>query len=783
MALPSAVLPRLPRTELSLFSGYGGIGLGLKLAIPAIRTVGYVEREAYAAAVLVGRMEDALLDCAPVFSDVSAFDGKPWRGKVDLISGGFPCFVAGTLIDTAEGLKPIEEVKEGELVTTHKRRLRPVLKTMRRAGASIVTVRAMGAPDIRTTAEHPFWARLKTRRWNNERRQYDFLYGEPAWVEAKDLTKSHLLAQPLDTEDATGWEGASEAFWYIVGRWLGDGWIVNHKRTSKIPAGRRGSRVNSRVWKAIICCSFEEEQELRTAITAAGFHATASPERTGVKFHICSKSLVEFLRTFGRGAKNKHVPGFVLRAPRKILNALWRGWVESDGHEFENGKIGVTTISVSLAHGMARVARSVFERPVAVYRQEIAPTTRIEGRLVNQQTQFQVVVNPSNNEGFHEEGFCWTPVRRVVRTERVAEVFNLEVGEDNSYIADSFVVHNCQDISLAGKGAGLDGAASGLWFEYARIIGEVGPRFVFVENVRALTSRGLDRVLGTLADLGFDAEWGVFSAGEIGAGHKRERIFILAHRVSDVAHATSVGEREQADEEHALATGGEARRVLGGGGGGGEDRGALADHQQQQLRDESGRSSGEDGQGTSRPGYVGEAVADADRSGQQQQRSSGLLDGERQARGNDADGRGGEAVADAERVGDEAGRLVHARQSDVEGGSRAVVDAEGERREGRLFSGEDQGALGDEREQRTGGGRDGRRFPPLRDDHEGWRNVPAHLQPATVEPTLRGGPDGTPGGLGKPDATRADELRLLGNGVVPEVAARAFVELFLRLGD
>lgn len=87
----------------------------------------------------------------------------------------------------------------------------------------------------------------------------------------------------------------------------------------------------------------------------------------------------------------------------------------------------------------------------------------------------------------------------------------------------------CQDISAAGKGAGLDGERSGLWGQMARIIGEVRPRRVFVENSPVLTSRGLGRVLGDLAEMGFDAEWGVISAADTGAPHQRERIWIVAH--------------------------------------------------------------------------------------------------------------------------------------------------------------------------------------------------------------------------------------------------------------
>lgn len=87
----------------------------------------------------------------------------------------------------------------------------------------------------------------------------------------------------------------------------------------------------------------------------------------------------------------------------------------------------------------------------------------------------------------------------------------------------------CQDISAAGKGAGIDGKRSGLWSEFARIIREVQPRFVLVENSPMLTSRGLGRVLGDLAEMGYDAAWGVLGAVHAGAPHKRERIWIVAY--------------------------------------------------------------------------------------------------------------------------------------------------------------------------------------------------------------------------------------------------------------
>jgi DNA (cytosine-5)-methyltransferase 1 len=91
----------------------------------------------------------------------------------------------------------------------------------------------------------------------------------------------------------------------------------------------------------------------------------------------------------------------------------------------------------------------------------------------------------------------------------------------------------CQDISAAGKGAGIDGERSGMWGEMARIIHEVRPRYVFVENSPMLTSRGLGRVLGDLASMGFNARWGVLGAADVGANHQRDRIWIVGKQISD----------------------------------------------------------------------------------------------------------------------------------------------------------------------------------------------------------------------------------------------------------
>ena len=107
-----------------------------------------------------------------------------------------------------------------------------------------------------------------------------------------------------------------------------------------------------------------------------------------------------------------------------------------------------------------------------------------------------------------------------------------EVGAHNLGVVDLICGgFPCQDISVAGAGAGLEGERSGLWFQFARILRELRPRYVVLENVAALRFRGLDQVLGSLAESGYDAVWDCIPAAAVGAPHRRDRWFCVAYSV------------------------------------------------------------------------------------------------------------------------------------------------------------------------------------------------------------------------------------------------------------
>ena len=113
--------------------------------------------------------------------------------------------------------------------------------------------------------------------------------------------------------------------------------------------------------------------------------------------------------------------------------------------------------------------------------------------------------------------------------EDITTLTKADIHDEIDIIAGGFP---CQDISLAGKGAGLAGARSGLWSEFHRLIAEIRPRYAVIENVSALRNRGLDTVLRSLAEIGYDAEWHCIPACAVGAPHRRDRVWIVAYPAS-----------------------------------------------------------------------------------------------------------------------------------------------------------------------------------------------------------------------------------------------------------
>ena len=299
----------------------------------------------------------------------------------------------------------------------------------------------------------------------------------------------------------------------------------------------------------------------------------------------------------------------------------------------------------------------------------------------------------------------------------------------------------CQPFSVAGKKLGAADERH-LWPEVARIIGECRPAAVVLENVERHVRDGLREVLGDLASLGFDAEWGVLSAGAVGAPHQRERVFVLAWTPNEEGWRAVASLAHPDGSRHGVARPSRERATDA------LQRGEGLEHPKGKRRSRAGVRAGRpaDGRGT-----VGEELADADRtrrssSSSRQPMCHGGSDG---APGNESHGRGPtlpgvEAVADANGGGRNRDGLHEREQAGY------VAP----------FAG------------RGGEGGYPAAWPPYQNDRDGWARVLA-VRPdlAPAQPVLRGVADGTPSEVD--EDTWADRLRCLGNGVVPLQATDA----------
>lgn len=161
----------------------------------------------------------------------------------------------------------------------------------------------------------------------------------------------------------------------------------------------------------------------------------------------------------------------------------------------------------------------------------------------------QAVLLSRMSEGKIPLAPIWDDVRTLKRK-------NIDTRISIDFVSGGFP---CQNVSVAGDGRGLDGEQSGLYRELRRIVSEFRPSYVFMENVPALTLRGLEQITMDFVSMGYDLKWTIVSAAELGAVHLRERIWILAHSDLQTLRLQSK-QIDRSDSERFFAFNGDKRR-------------------------------------------------------------------------------------------------------------------------------------------------------------------------------------------------------------------------------
>jgi DNA (cytosine-5)-methyltransferase 1 len=413
--------------------------------------------------------------------------------------------------------------------------------------APTCVVRGQGHPGFETTLNHPFFAAQRERYWDKPSRRYRFRIAQPEWRVASEMN-GMFWATPTMFADAkievppVGGRGVKfiPEFWWMVGRWLGDGTLrlrqakhTTPRRKNRSPRpypascdycgglASRNARYrhlanyycsdacknkaeavsnDSRGSSIQICCSFAEAADLEKRLkfstpksTRAGFgeYRWSKRElRTAALFDCPHNGLALWLlEHFGQHATGKTIPAWALTMPEEWRRQLMEGYVSADGWQ-DHRKSEIVTVSKSLAIGIRLLAASLgYQANLHFTKARQKP---IEGRHVVTHDQWRVVwIRKRQHEyGHWTDQHVWLRVNGIQPASDLKRVYNLSVADDESYTADGIVVHNCTHHSKARGGKPRNDQSRASAWHVLRWMSALYVDQVLIENVPDFLSWG-----------------------------------------------------------------------------------------------------------------------------------------------------------------------------------------------------------------------------------------------------------------------------------------------------
>lgn len=518
-----------------LFGGIGAVRKALERENIEFESVGYVEIDKNAC-----KSYNALYN--ENYSPMSVCDYHLPDEQIDLLVHGSPCFTAETLVLTQDGYKKITDVNCDDFVLTHDNRYKKVTNFLEQGKKEIYRIKAMGFDCLETTSTHRFYVRERGFRWGSSARAKLRFFSEPKWVACENLTKDSFLGVAINQEsELPNWCGVEctrgkdiynknnlpiqdDRFWYLVGRYLGDGWVR-----------RRKSR-NNNLSSVVICCG---KHKLDKFINEIGdvLHYYVVEERTAYKLHFSNKELATFMSCFGEGASNKKLPGFVFNLPVQLLKRLLDGYFDSDGYVSKQNVTIAYSVSRELIYGVAQCVAKVYHTPYSIYKRINPETAIIEGRTIHQKDSYVLSFKKEPKrvcEAFYEDGYIWFPIREITVLNEKKDVFDITVEDDHSFTANGCIVHNCTQFSMVGLrtgGAEGSGTESSLMWETVRIIRESKhkPKIIIWENVEnTMNYPEYHQYIGALNELGYVSSYKVLNSLDFGIPQTRNRVFTVS---------------------------------------------------------------------------------------------------------------------------------------------------------------------------------------------------------------------------------------------------------------
>ena len=493
---------------ISLFSGMGGDSLGMKEA--GFDVVAFNEFDKAAVKSHLENFPDSTLiqDASQkkekdktdiILVKDEAFSA--YKGQVDLIFAGHPCFVAGTKVLTKDGYKNIEDVVLEDTLLTHTGSFQSIVNLQKKQyQGDMFELNIKYHPEaIECTEEHPFYVREKTKKWNTSTKKYDITYKEPLWKSAKELTLNDHFGMVINSNkitpqfsfdkpinqyrsDTVSIKMDKPEYWFMMGYFVGDGWIQETVKSD----GRCCHTIRFAI-------NNTDEREIVDRIGQV-LPITNKQCDTGEckKFGCSDFTWYNILKQFGKYAHGKIIPEWVQDAPIEYIEQFVDGYRKADGCIKKNGSTSFTTVSYNLAFGLQRLYLKLGH--IFGIEKTIRPDTCvIQGRTVNQRNTYCVRGYERDmlrkQSSFIEDDYVWyAPANIKVHHVENESVYNFEVENDNSYVVENTVVHNCQGFSNGGKKL-PDDPRNTLFREFARSCRLVQPKYIIGENVDGLLNR------------------------------------------------------------------------------------------------------------------------------------------------------------------------------------------------------------------------------------------------------------------------------------------------------
>jgi DNA (cytosine-5)-methyltransferase 1 len=542
---------------ISLFSGMGGDSLGLQNA--GFDVIAFNEFDK--AAINTHKLN---FPNSTIISDPSQKKIKDqtniqvipdaifeaYKGQVDLIFAGHPCFIPGTKVLTNQGYKNIEDVVLTDLLMSHTGKFQTINNLQSKIyNGDLFHLNIKYHPqNIICTQEHPFYIREKTRKWNSSSNKYDFSFQQPQWASAKDLTMNHYFGMKINQNNITPELSFDKPInkyrndtvsivlnkpeqWFLMGYFVGDGWIQDTKKAD--------GRLRHTIRFAI---NNKDERDIVDSISQVLPITDKLQKNAGKckKFGCSDFTWYNILKQFGKYAHGKLIPEWVQDAPIEFIEQFVEGYKRADGCIKKSGATSFTTVSYDLAFGLQRLYLKL--GLIFSIQKTIRPKTCIiQGRTVNQRDTYTVCgysrETLRKQPAFIENDYVWYPPFKIQKQQTQNQmVYNFEVANDNSYIVENIIVHNCQGFSQGGKKL-PDDPRNTLFREFARTARLIQPKFIIGENVDGLLSRKtatgenyIDVIVQEFQNLGYNVSFQVCHTVQFGIPQLRKRLVYVGVR-------------------------------------------------------------------------------------------------------------------------------------------------------------------------------------------------------------------------------------------------------------